>query len=461
MPILNEQGDVVGYRGVNTDITEQSKAEILLAEKTERIMHHQNMLLKLANICEELDLDSILRMTTEQNAEILDVAQVGVWLFNPDGTEIVCRDSFNRNRKAHDRGASLKVQCYPRYFKALEENRIVAVNDTQHDLRTSEFAKDYLVPMGITSMLDVPIRLHKEIVGIICHEQIGPMRQWTAEDQDFAASVADMISLKLEAAEHKKAEEAIVKLNKDLEATIHELSRSNSQLQDFVHIAAHDLKTPLRGIGTLTDWLENDYGDKFDERGRKNIQLLKTRVIRIDNLIDGILRFSKITKNRKNESSTNLNALLARLTSEIQPPDNITIAVDSMPNIVCEPDHIASLFQILLSNAISFMDKSKGVIKVGCIEQDESWKFYVNDNGPGIERRYFEKIFRIFQTLPKYGEPQTPGIGLAIAKKIVELYGGRIWVESQPDSGSTFFFTLPKRQEEHIYAEAKTITSNR
>ena len=102
------------------------------------------------------------------------------------------------------------------------------------------------------------------------------------------------------------------------------------------------------------------------------------------------------------------------------------------------------------------MDKPRGLIKVGCLDQGELWKFYISDNGPGIDRKHYDRIFRIFQTLPAKGSPDTPGVGLAITRKIVELYGGKIWVESQPGSGSTFYFTFPKHQEESLYANSKT-----
>jgi signal transduction histidine kinase len=112
--------------------------------------------------------------------------------------------------------------------------------------------------------------------------------------------------------------------------------------------------------------------------------------------------------------------------------------------VTCEYEHISQVFQSLLSNAVTFMNKPKGLIKVGCVEQGEFWRFYVSDNGPGIEQKYFERIFRIFQTLPRNDEPETAGIGLAVAKKIVELYGGKIWLESEVGKGTTFFFTFPK-----------------
>lgn len=259
--------------------------------------------------------------------------------------------------------------------------------------------------------------------------------------------------------EQKNTEWALEKLNKALESTIGELSRSNKQLQDFVHIAAHDLKTPVRGIGTLADWIISDYGDKLDEHGREQVRLLKARVIRIDKLIEGMLQFSKITRTRKNEKKINLNTLLTDAVNKIKPPDNIEIAVDSMPTVTCEYDHISQVFQNLLSNAIMFMDKPKGLIKVGCVEQGDFWKFYVCDNGPGIDQKHFDRIFKIFQTLPKKDQIPSAGIGLAIAKKIIELYGGKIWIESRLGTGSTFFFTLPKQQEEIIYEHTKSHTS--
>jgi PAS domain S-box-containing protein len=259
--------------------------------------------------------------------------------------------------------------------------------------------------------------------------------------------------------ERRKAENALEKLNRDLEVTVQELNRSNRQLQDFVHIAAHDLKTPLRGIGTLADWIVSDYGDKFDEQGREQVRLLKARVIRIDQLIDGMLQFSKIARDRQNEQQVNLNELVSEIIRKLKPVDNIEISVDSLPGVTCEDEHISQVFQRLLSNAVTFMDKPKGLIKVGCVEQGEFWRFYVCDNGPGIEQKYFDRIFRIFQTLPRKDEPETTGIGLAVAKKIVELYNGKIWVESQPGSGSTFFFTFPKQQKESVYATTKSNTA--
>jgi len=131
----------------------------------------------------------------------------------------------------------------------------------------------------------------------------------------------------------------------------------------------------------------------------------------------------------------------------LAPPENISITIkNKMPVVDCEETHLLQLFQNLLSNAIKYMDKPKGRIKVACVEQDGFWKFSVADNGPGIEEKHFERIFKMFQALSVTEEFKGTGVGLTVAKKMVELHGGDIWVESKVGEGSTFFFTLPRQE---------------
>ncbi len=130
----------------------------------------------------------------------------------------------------------------------------------------------------------------------------------------------------------------------------------------------------------------------------------------------------------------------------IAPPENITVTIgNELPVIECEATRITQVFQNLLSNAIKYMDKPQGQIRVGCVEEESCWKFSVTDNGPGIEEKYFERIFQMFQTLSPRDEVESTGVGLTVVKKIIEMYGGGIWVESVVGDGSTFFFTLPKQ----------------
>ncbi len=429
------------------EIAEHAKAEQLLKARTEQAIGHQSILLKLATI-EREDLASTLKGITEEASETLDVERVGIWFFNEDRSEIVCEDLYNRGAGEHETGQRLRACDYPRYFEAMEKSRIIAAHDAQRSVHTREFTKEYLTPQGIMSMLDVPIRTHGTVVGVLCHEHMGPAREWTLEEQEFAGSVADLISLKLEASERKKAEEALEKLNRELSSTVEELSRSNRQLRDFVHIAAHDLKTPLRGIGTLADWISMDYGDKFDEQGREQVRLLAARVKRMDRLINSMLEYSRIVRNNAREQEVSLSELVSELIKDIEVPSNIEIILEEdLPKIVCERGHLERVFWNLLSNAVKYMDKREGRIRVGCVDEEGFWKFSVSDNGCGIEPRHFERIFKIYQTLSDRAGPENIGVGLTVAKKIIELYNGKIWVESRPGEGSTFFFTLGKGQK--------------
>lgn len=250
-----------------------------------------------------------------------------------------------------------------------------------------------------------------------------------------------------EVTERKKAEYALEKLNKDLELTIQKLSWSNKELQEFTYIAAHDLKAPLRAIGTLAGWLSTDYSDKFDEQGKKKVELLVGRVKRIDKLIDSVLQYSEVGDIRQKKREVDLNLLLSKIIYQIGPPDNVEIIIENeLPVLMCNKKRIFEVFYNLLHNAVKCMDKPKGQIRIGYREDDDFWTFSVSDNGSGIEQRYFEKIFKIFQTLSTRDEVEAVGIGLSLTKKIVELYGGRIWIQSEPGQGSTFYFTLPKQE---------------
>ena len=219
----------------------------------------------------------------------------------------------------------------------------------------------------------------------------------------------------------------------------------SKEFQDFVYIISHDLKAPLRAIKALTDWLAADYADKFDADGKEQLNLLTSRVNRMNNLLDGVLQYSRIGRVTEDPVQIDTNQLIRETIDSLAPPANIHITVENqLPVITSELTRIQQVFQNLLSNAVRFMDKPEGFIKVACAEENGFWKFSVSDNGPGIPEQHFEKIFRLFQTLQAKDQFESTGVGLTLAKKIVELYGGKIWLTSAVGQGSTFFFTLPK-----------------
>ncbi len=245
--------------------------------------------------------------------------------------------------------------------------------------------------------------------------------------------------------ERRQAEQELEKLNKDLESAVWELRRANKELKEFAYITAHDLKTPLRGIGTLADWISTDYADKFDEEGKKQVRLLVGKAKQMSALVDDILQYSRLGHSNPEKQKVDLNTIVSEVITGINPPENIETSIENeLPALICEKTQIMQVFQNLLSNAVKYMDKPNGQIKVGCVEQDGFWKFSVADNGPGIDQKYFKKIFKIFQTLSSQNRVDSTGIGLSIVKKIVELNAGVVWVESKLGKGSTFFFTFPK-----------------
>ncbi len=190
--------------------------------------------------------------------------------------------------------------------------------------------------------------------------------------------------------------------------------------------------------------------------------LLQSRVGRMYDLIEGILQYSRVSRTKEDIDMVeiNLNEVVSDVIDTIAPPDNISITIENeLPLIIAEKTRTIQLFQNLLSNAIKYMDKPQGQVRISCVEDGEHWKFGVADNGPGIEEKHFERIFQIFQTLSDQHSFESTGVGLSVVKKIVDLYGGTVWVESEVGNGSVFYFTLPKLERRIENAQLETNTA--
>ena len=263
---------------------------------------------------------------------------------------------------------------------------------------------------------------------------------------DLAGKPLYLLGISEDITEKKKAEAKILELNNALAIQVKQLEKINQELKDVTHIISHDLKAPLRGIEMVTEWLLTDCSKDLDETCRDNILAMKQRVMRLHNLIDGILRYAQIGRTAGEKEELNLNSLIPEIVDLIAPPANIQIMLETpLPVLIAEKAPLQQLFQNLISNAVKYNNKPQGVIKIGATETEASWQFYVSDNGPGIEKEYFQRIFQLFQTLQPRDEFESTGIGLTIVKKIVENFGGKIWLESEPGAGTTFYFTLPKQ----------------
>ncbi|WP_292935860.1 PAS domain S-box protein [Noviherbaspirillum sp.] len=223
------------------------------------------------------------------------------------------------------------------------------------------------------------------------------------------------------------------------------LSAANEELRRFSYVISHDLKAPLRAIGSLAAWLMEDYGGKLGDEGNRQMELLVGRVQRMDRLIDGILAYSRAGRSPEAPAMADAGEALADATALIDIPATMRVKIETpLPRLAVEQVRLQQVFQNLIGNAVKHANVSGGEIRIGCTEVEEAWRFHVCDNGPGIDPRNFERIFQLFQTLVPKDASENTGVGLAIVKKIVELYGGKVWVESEMGKGACFLFTLPK-----------------
>jgi light-regulated signal transduction histidine kinase (bacteriophytochrome) len=230
----------------------------------------------------------------------------------------------------------------------------------------------------------------------------------------------------------------------DIKRVNEELRRSNVEVEHFAHVASHDLQEPLRMVSSYLQLIERRYAAKFDEDGREFLHFAVDGALRMKALINDLLGFARaganLTKLLPVPAESIVKHAIENLRAAIDESD-AEITIDPLPTISVERGLVIQVFQNLIANAIKF--QAKGFtprIHISCQRQGGEWVFSVGDNGLGIESRYQDRIFKVFERLHTLEEYSGSGIGLAIVKKIVETHAGKIWVESQPGVGSTFYF---------------------
>jgi PAS domain S-box-containing protein len=234
-----------------------------------------------------------------------------------------------------------------------------------------------------------------------------------------------------------------------LERQAEELTRSNTELKQFAYVASHDLQEPLRMMASFAQLLAERYKGELDPDADEFIDYIVDGAARMQRLINDLLSYSRVGRRDLEFTAIDCTAVVetvcANLRAAIEESGAVVIT-DALPVVMGDETQLVQLFQNLLGNAIKFRDEKPVLIYIGAERCGDDWLFHVRDNGIGIEPQYVERIFLIFQRL--HGRSQYPGtgIGLAIAKKIVEHHAGRIWVESEAGKGSTFYFTLPARE---------------
>lgn len=443
VPQMNGRGQSIGYIGTITDISDRKQTELALRESEERF-----------------------RATFEQ-------AAVGIAHLSLDGRWLRVNQTLC-DILGYDR-ATLMAMSYHDVTPAeyLERDRHILDMLLSGEVETFGFEKEYIRRDGSRLWVEITVssvRGWHEIdqrtasTGATAHPTQSPeapfaqgsdrlaMSPAIAPDDLLIGPVQYILAVIEDISERKQAEfslheraNELAYLNAVLSRTTSLLKRRNEELDQFAYVASHDLKAPLRAIANLSEWIQEDLADKLPAENQRQMELLRGRVHRMEALINGLLEYSRVGRSSTDAEAVEVSLLLEEVIDLLAPPASFTIELPpQLPRLVTKRLLLRQVFANLIGNAIKHHHRSHGTIQVSVSDQGNLYQFAIADDGPGVDPKYHEKIFTIFQTLEARDVSESTGIGLAIVKKIVEAEGGAIWIESVFGQGSTFYFTWPK-----------------
>jgi len=429
LEVLDRYYDVFAYSPaprqfatIFTDITERKRAEEQLLQKNEELGQINEEMLatqeELQQNNEELiSAESALRETSQYLENLISYANAPIIVWDPQYRITRFNQAFERLTGRHVQdvlGKSLEI-LFPDDSREESMRQIV---------RTASGERWEAVEIHI-------FNVSGEVRTVLWNSA-------TLYGTD-GKTVSSVIAQGQDITERKRAEE-------QLKEYAQNLKRSNEDLERFAYVSSHDLQEPLRTVVSFTQLLERRYKGQMGEEADEYIRFVVDAGKRMQSLINDLLEFSRVATRgseiRRTDAETVLQDTLANLKGPID-HSSATITHDALPPVMADPTQLQQVFQNLLSNAIKFRNERSPVIHVSARRLDGMVQFAIQDNGIGIEPQYFEKIFVIFQRLHDREKYTGTGIGLALVKRIVERHGGRIWVESEPGEGTTFYFTLP------------------
>ncbi len=395
------EGRPVRMLGVVTDITERKKTELALRESEEKV--------RLATVASEL----------------------GMWFWHLETNNLVWTDKCKALF-----GLPLNTEMsYELFIDCLHPD------DRQ---RTHG---------AVTRALDEKVEYDIEYRTIWSNGTI----HWIAAKgrgfYDSEGRAVKMIGTAQDISERKQAESILQQRSQELESMNTSLFKAstmlaerNQELDHFVHVVSHDLKAPLRGIANLAEWIEDDLAGQLPEENRSQLQLMRQRVDRMDRLINGLLEYSRLGRGNVITELVNVQELLAEILDSLTVPSNFTVETEcQVSTLLARRILLSQVLMNLISNALKYHNRPDGLLRIGVHDLGKHYEFWVQDDGPGIPSEHHACIFEIFQTLKPSSCNESTGIGLSIVKKIVEVEGGTIQLESKVGVGSIFRFTWPKQ----------------
>jgi PAS domain S-box-containing protein len=376
------------------------------------------------------------------------------------GTEGIVRDITERKnanealRLSHERFYAILSNLYSAVLLVSADNKVEFANQAFCDLYEFNFPPQQLAGFNADRILSTMESRHETVAasGTTVGEHL-PVRGSEVRFKNGRTTIRDFIPLYVEDKFYGRLwyyhDVTEIKLNEEqLRKFTEELRRSNAELEQFAYIASHDLQEPLRMVSSYTQLLAKRYGDRLDADAKDFIGYAVDGAVRMQNLIRSLLTFSRVSRETAPMTPVECSSVVGDAIRNLQlaiEESHAAVEYPVLPTVLGTESQLLQLFQNLIGNAVKFRGTDPPHIRIIAEQTGDFWQFAVVDNGIGINSEYFGRIFNIFSRLHTREEYEGTGIGLAVCKKIVERHGGRIWVESTPGAGSTFFFTLPTK----------------